>query len=287
MKPVPVPVRSIGPGSQPLDTEPLNILPLPTGMRAFRMPPVPESDDRAGMARARDVLTELLDRLNGWDGTPGSHPQLDVSSLGADALAVLNQMLGEGEVGIKLRGDCETCIQESVFAGVWRVQRTREDGRIEADQIQACAVPPVVAETAAAGATGIRPVEFAQGAMNSPALLTEIREQQKRYRAGRPAHVVNLTLLPLSPEDHAALEHALPVGPVAIMSRGFGNCRITSTAARHVWRVQYFNNMQTLILNTIEIVDLPEIAIAAPEDLADTRERLAELIQWMGEDCAD
>ena len=67
------------------------------------------------------------------------------------------------------------------------------------------------------------------------------------------------------------------VGPVAILSRGFGNCRISSTAARDVWRVQYFNNMQTLILNTIEVVDMPEVALAAAEDLADSRERLGEL----------
>ena len=46
-----------------------------------------------------------------------------------------------------------------------------------------------------------------------------------------------------------------------ILSRGFGNCRITSTAARDIWRVQYFNNMQTLILNTIEVVAMPEVAV--------------------------
>jgi hydrogenase-1 operon protein HyaF len=82
------------------------------------------------------------------------------------------------------------------------------------------------------------------------------------------------------------LERALPGGSVAIMSRGFGNCRITSTTARNVWRVQYFNSMNTLILNTIEVVDVPEVALAAPEDLDDTRERLAELIDWMSESCA-
>ena len=81
------------------------------------------------------------------------------------------------------------------------------------------------------------------------------------------------------------LDRALPVGPVAIISRGFGNCRITSTGARDVWRVQYFNNMNTLILNTIEVVDVPEVALAAAEDLVDSRERLAELIDWMSESC--
>jgi hydrogenase-1 operon protein HyaF len=94
---------------------------------------------------------------------------------------------------------------------------------------------------------------------------------------------MNLTLFPLTVEDHRVLERALPVGDVAIISRGFGNCRITSTATRDVWRVQYFNSMNTLILNTIEVVDVPEVALAADEDLLDSRERLAELIAWMGE----
>ena len=79
------------------------------------------------------------------------------------------------------------------------------------------------------------------------------------------------------------LEQALPVGPVAMISRGFGNCHISSTGVRNVWRVQYFNNMKTLILNTLEVIDLPEEAIAAPEDLEDSRGRLAELIEWMDE----
>ena len=68
-----------------------------------------------------------------------------------------------------------------------------------------------------------------------------------------------------------------------MISRGFGNCRISSTLARDVWRVQYFNSMNTLILNTIEVVDVPEVALAADEDLCDSRARLAELIAWMGE----
>ena len=96
--------------------------------------------------------------------------------------------------------------------------------------------------------------------------------------------MINLTLFPLTPDDHAVLEQALPVGCVAMISRGFGNCHITSTALRDVWRVQYFNSMKTLILNTIEIVDVPAVALAAAEDLADSRERLAELVDVDGRD---
>ena len=109
--------------------------------------------------------------------------------------------------------------------------------------------------------------------MNSPALLAR-DPRADRGATGRASapHVINLTLFPLTPEDHRVLEQALPVGPVAIISRGFGNCRITSTLARDVWRVQYFNNMNTLILNTLEVVEAPEVALAPPEDLVDSRD---------------
>ena len=101
--------------------------------------------------------------------------------------------------------------------------------------------------------------------MNSPALLQEIRSRVfANLRPDAPAHVINLTLFPLTAEDHQVLAQALPVGPVAMISRGFGHCRISSTLARNVWRVQYFNSMNTLILNTLEIVGMPEVAIAAP-----------------------
>ena len=124
-----------------------------------------------------------------------------------------------------------------------------------------------------------------EGAMNSPALLSEITDRILRRQPGAPANVINLTLFPLTPEDHRVLEQALPVGPIAIISRGFGNCRISSTLARDVWRVQYFNTMNTLILNTLEVVEAPEVALAAIEDLLDSRERLEELVEWMGESC--
>jgi hydrogenase-1 operon protein HyaF len=98
--------------------------------------------------------------------------------------------------------------------------------------------------------------------------------------------VINLTLLPLSPEDTIHIDRVLDGGSVVILSRGFGNCRISSTAARNVWRVQYFNNMQTLILNTIEVIEMPEVAVAAGEDLAETHARLADLVEWMSESIA-
>ncbi len=50
-----------------------------------------------------------------------------------------------------------------------------------------------------------------------------------------------------------------------------------------MWWVQYFNSMDTLILNTIEVVDMPEVVLAADEDYTDTIERLGEYIAMLRE----
>ena len=283
-KPFPMPVRTIGPGSQVEDEE-LQYLAMPGEMATFAMPRVPEAVPHEALAAARELLATFHAGLERWDpasGAPG--PRLDLAGVPAATLAVVDDMLGEGEVAIQVGGARPHRIQESVFAGVWRVCELDGDGRLAADGLEAALVPAIALDAArAAGAERLAPVEIPPGAMNSPALLAEIGAQLAVRRHGAPAHVLNLTLFPLSADDHLVLERALPVGPVAMISRGFGNCRITSTAARDVWRVQYFNSMNTLILNTIEVVDVPEVALAAAEDLEDSRARLAELIAWMDE----
>jgi hydrogenase-1 operon protein HyaF len=203
-------------------------------------------------------------------------------------LKIANEMLGEGEVAIRIGGERSVRIQESVFTGLWRVLEHDAHGEVLVDRLEAGALPALVIDAArAAGAASPPLVNLPAGAMNSPALLTEIGSQIAARVPGAPAHVINLTLFPLTPDDHKVLEEALPVGPVAMISRGFGNCHITSTTLRDVWRVQYFNSMKTLILNTIEIVEVPAVALAAPEDLADSCERLAELVDWMSDSCAE
>lgn len=278
-----IPVRTIGPGTQPAEEYGPEFFEMPRGMNTFAMPHVPGDADARAMAECRAVLAEFLARLRGWD--PGSWlpgPRSDLAGASPGALTLLNQMLGEGEVSVRVRGARELRIQESVFAGVWRVCEVAPDGRVVADWIEAGSLPGVARDaTQTLPPPDFRGLALPPGAMNSPALLAEIKARFRARRAGQPAHVINLTLLPLNPADREALELALPAGPVAMLSRGFGNCHISSTAVRAVWRVRYFNNAQTLILDTIEVVDVPEEAAAAREDLEDSGERLAELVDWM------
>lgn len=291
-KPFPIPVRAAmpltGPGSQSAfesDPSELAVLDMPRDMATFEMPRIPERVPGSVLHAAAALLAGWLHELQGWDAKTLPGPQRDLAHTPGAVLAVLNQVLGEGEVAIRVAADAigpELRIQESVFSGLWRCCQIGPAGELQRDWLEAGPVPAEALDRArAAGGAALQPVMLPPAAMNSPALLAEIASRRPLVRPGSPAGVINLTLLPMSPDDHEVLKQALPVGPVAMISRGFGNCHVSSTATRDVWRVQYFNSMQTLILDTLEVVDLPEAAIAAPEDLGDSRERLAELVQWL------
>lgn len=283
----PIPVRAIGPGSQPSDEVALDVMPMPQGMNTFEMPRVPERVSAAVMRESAAALQRMVDALGAWDsGTPGPGPRIALDGLSAAALEVTNQVLGEGEVSIRLATTPAVRIQESVFAGLWRCGELDAcDGALARYWLEAGNVPQAVhAAAQAANAAVVDPQPWPEGAMNSPAILAELRARLgDEERSGQ----INLTLLPLSPADRAVIDAALPVGPVAIISRGFGNCHVGSTAVRGLWRVQFFNSMNTLILDTIEIAEMPDAVTASPEDLADSRTRLAELVRWMNESAQD
>jgi hydrogenase-1 operon protein HyaF len=45
--------------------------------------------------------------------------------------------------------------------------------------------------------------------------------------------------------------------------------------------VRYYNSQDVLILDTIEVTTIPEVACAAPEDIADSAARLLEVAEAM------
>lgn len=283
MQSVTIPIHSLSAGAE----ESIEYMPMPREMSTFEMPNLPEPGPDNDVAGARDVLETFLQHFAGWLDRGGNLPVLDLAGLAAQSLRVLNETLGEGEVAATVDADHEIRIQETVFSGVWREQHFDAGGALRHDYLLAAPVPPVLGQLAReCAAPQLRDFELPPGAMNVPALLHELQEAMDRSGPDTAAHVINLTLLPLSPEDTVHIDRVLDGGSVVILSRGFGNCRISSTAARNVWRVQYFNNMQTLILNTIEVTPMPEVAVAAAEDLTETHERLADLVQWMGESLA-
>lgn len=285
MKALNIPVVPWSPGSQPVAEDgALDYMSMPGAMAVYTAPVLPEAEQVAHLAGARSALGRVRDALRSY--REGSAVAIDVSHLAADELMLVNQVLGEGEVSIKLGGPCPARIQESVLAGVWRVRRFNADGLCEQDTVEVCDIPAIVAASAEAGATDALQWKDAApaGTINSPSVLVEVQERVRLFREAGAKHVINLTLLPLSPEDMVFLEQALGHGYADILSRGYGSCRISATALKNAWWVRYYNSQDVMILNTIEIGGVPEVARAAPQDMEDSALRLSEILQWIDGD---
>jgi hydrogenase-1 operon protein HyaF len=247
---------------------------LPTGMATFARPSL--SDWRgADTGAARALLEAAAGRL-----AEGGGGVFDLTELDGTQRRFVAEVLGEGEIrmDIALPPD-HWGVREAVFAGLWRVRRRQDDIVIE-DMLAAGALPWIVTELArrlTAGFEGRLPRTFPPGLMNAPALVAEIFHKAREYRPGKE-DVLNLTLFPLNPEDSRFLADTLGLAGFSILSKGYGDCRIQLTRVPNVWWVQYYNASEQLILNTLEITAMPGVVPAAPEDLADSGERLKEAL---------
>ena len=284
MKAFPIPVVALGPGTQTED-ETLDYIAMPKDMDTWRPPVLPEPEALASRPKARAALgcvLALLDRAA--QGEAGG--QVSLLDLPAADLQLVNQLLGEGEASALVRAEGSTLevrVQESVFAGVWRVMSFHAGVRVD-DVVEVGPIPALLLAAADEDAESVyQPwrAPLPPNVQNAPLLVEELRDQIARWQPGNPPHVVNLSLLPVTPEDIAFLDHQLGTGRVLMLSRGYGNCRITNTRHPNCWRVVYYNSMDSVILNTVEVVDMPEVAVAAPEDLRDSHTRLADVLAYL------
>ena len=272
-----IPVRVVGPGSQATTGDAISYVDMPGEMATFVAPVIPEPVEH--MEGAREAMHWLRQALASYE--PGRESQLaNLSALSDDCRNLVNQILGEGEVSVTGEGELRTRTQESVLAGVWRTLFLDPDDKVVFDLLEVAEVPPVVSRAGRGGAVidtshdGVGP-ELA----NRLPILVELDSQCGLYVNGGEPHSINLTLLPLSDQELEFLDARLGRGPVDILSRAYGKCQVISTKAPNVWWVRYYNSMGTPILTTIEVVDVPQVVAAAPEDLADSAERLRQILE--------
>ncbi len=272
-------VRVIGPGSQEEGDERLEYMRMPSGMSTYVPPSTPEPAALAAMAGARETINWLRDALAGYaeDHAPR---RANLSALDEESRNVVNQILGEGEVSVTCEhGPIRARTQESVLAGIWRTFLLDEDDAVVADILEVGEMPLHVEmadfpdDPLSTSREGV-PDDMT----NAMSILVELTAHLEKYAADRTQGIVNLTLLPLSETEVEFLDERLGRGPVDILSRAYGKCQIIRTRSRNVWWVRYYNSMSTLILNTLEIVDVPQVVRAAPEDLSDSAERLEQIL---------
>ncbi|MFC0712224.1 hydrogenase expression/formation protein [Azorhizophilus paspali] len=274
---LPILSPGFGPGSHGEEERP-DCLSMPRAMRTFERPALPEPGQLSG----HPIALALLERLQEALGAYRVGEQSRVIGLDRQPkadLKLLQQILGEGEVAIQVGGQRPVRIQETVLTGVWWVQLQVGLGEVIGQWLEVADVPALVRRRAFAEARWPQLGELPNGLLNAGPVLVELLDAAKRHAecALATPHVVNLSLLPFSPEDRRFLAEKLGEGAVTLLSRGYGNCRIAGTATPGIWCVQYFNSSDRLILDTLEVTSVPQVACAAQEDIDDSAERLREI----------
>ncbi|MGB5164506.1 MAG: hydrogenase expression/formation C-terminal domain-containing protein [Woeseiaceae bacterium] len=275
-----IPVRVIGPGSQPGidEDENLEYMHMPSDMAKYTPPLMPDPEEVQHLDGAREAMDWL--RASLADYQPGSKPMVaDLSALNDECRALVNQILGEGEVSITCDGSGTARTQESVLAGVWRTLYLDANDKVICDLLEVADVPHVFEQCKQAG----QPINTSSDGVadtlsNALPILVELEASCDRYNSLGNTHTINMTLLPLSDEELEFLDQRLGRGPIDILSRAYGRCQIISTGTRDVWWVRHYNSMGILILNLLEVVSVPEIVGAAAEDLADSAQRLNDIL---------
>lgn len=288
MKKCDIPLKVVGPGSQPSDSDgaEISFMNLPAGMTTFEAPIVPEPEEILGMEQALELAHEIQKCLTQYKVGDKAFI-FDLSKLDDKNSLFMDQLLGDGEVSIQYNGEIQIEIQESVLAGLWRVRYLDANQDIVQDTMEVADIPSTVTELTFKNAQenfDMAKIEIPESIYNAPPLLVEVSDKLSEYKVGDDPHIINLSLLPHTDDDISFMSHVLGIGPTIILSRGYGNCRISSTGTKNAWWVQFFNSQDTLILNTLELIDIPSVAKASKEDIEDSAERLQEILSIYDEE---
>ena len=260
----------VGVGSQPEEDETLDYMSMPKEMATYQPVLLPEQEALADHPFVLQLLAQLQTLLQAGQGS------LDLSQVNAADKRLLGQILSEGEVSILFDADtqCHLEIQETSLPGVWWHRRLDANKVCCDESLEVGEIPSLIQQQTFAKATSSfeLPLATDEQVINAPGLLSELQAALTQAN-----YTLNLSLLPLSEADLALVSACLGMGKTAILSRGYGNCRITATAIQRVWWVQYYNSTDTLILNTLEVADVPLVACASADDIADSAQRLNEI----------
>ena len=142
-----IPVGASGPGSQPVEADgaELDILQMPSGMSAYETPAIPEPEDARHLDAAKNLLYSLLAGLQQHQ-PEASVAEFDLGFLDQSNCAMVDQVLGEGEVSVVISGGVKARIQESVLAGVWRIKYLAQDDSVLRDVIEVGTIPGIINE---------------------------------------------------------------------------------------------------------------------------------------------
>ena len=126
----------------------------------------------------------------------------------------------------------------------------------------------------------VGPMGLATG--NALPLLHEIRHALERLASTGEPTTIDLSSIPLSPEDRDELRDTLGKGEVEARLDAFGPSYIRETAYPGVWLVQHMNPQGEEHSSLIEIARLPSLLLTPEADVKDSAEALADWLTASG-----
>ncbi|EQD41235.1 hydrogenase expression/formation protein HupH, partial [mine drainage metagenome] len=115
------------------EAEEVRYLPLPGEMTTFAMPVVNLVTDPEILEAVCTVLENLRSAM-----LTKRDAKIDLTRLTPDVVELINQSLGQGEVSVIVRNPSNLHIQETVFAGIWRIQKMSTQSVVSSDMLHAC-----------------------------------------------------------------------------------------------------------------------------------------------------
>ena len=115
--------------------------------------------------------------------------------------------------------------------------------------------------------------------MNAPFVLAEIAAALQNLRDKGEPRKLYLSQIPLTEEDAQYLAEFLSVGCIVIEHRALSRTVWRETGFPGVWWGEYSDAGMKVALQTIEIAQVPDLALAQTEDIAEAAERMKHLLQ--------
>lgn len=106
------------------------------------------------------------------------------------------------------------------------------------------------------------------------AVLREVENLLQRLVEQGEESSIDLTSLPLSPEDYDLLEETLGEGEVTAEVTSIGPTRVHETGIPGVWWVTHYNTDDEVMSEFIEVAYCPEILFTPEDDIKDGLESL-------------